>query len=741
MRVIHLIGGGDTGGAKTHVLNLLRELDRHIDVGLFCFRRGEFSEDAERMGIPIQVIETGDPLRGMRALKKLIGGQKVDIVHCHGARGNLMGNLIRRAVKAPVVTTVHSDYKLDYLGRPMARLVYGSTNVVALRNMDYYIGVADSLTDILIERNFPAGRTYTLYNGIDFSSPLPCKPRQEFLRSLGMQVRQDDVIAGIAARLTPVKDYPTLLKAMRLACEQNPHLKLVAAGDGEDREKLQAMTRELGLAGQVCFAGWVQDMNSFYNAIDINLLTSLTEGSPYVLTEGARMKRATIASNVGGVPMLIDDGYSGLIFDPGNEQHLARHLLTLANDRELRDAMGQRIYEKAKADFSIDRMVEHQLEIYRSILQREARRRENKRDGVVICGAYGHGNAGDDAILRSIIRSVRKLDETIPVTVLAKNTESVKKKYRTDSIYTLNVPQVLLALRKSRLYINGGGTLIQNATSQRSLRYYLFTLQAAKLLGNKVDMYGCGIGPVTGKNHVKKAARVLDRCVDRITLREADSLEKLREYGVTKPMQTLSSDPALALHPASEVDALSYLRRHRLNPEGKYLCFILRTWYGFSEKAEAIAQCAQRAYREHGLTPVFLSLNNLYDGRAAQQVIPHLSCPWVLLDDGAEPELLIAVLSYMQAVVSMRLHGLILSSMSGLPLVGVSYDPKIGYFLNYLGTGSCIELRDVTQESLSAAIDQAVTLIPRREELKAKADRLIAVEGRNAQAVKELLAL
>ena len=172
MRVIHLIGGGDTGGAKTHVLNLLRELNHFIDATLICFRRGDFSDDAAKMGVPIHVIESGDPIRGLRELRKLTAGQKIDIIHCHGARGNLMGNLLKKYVKAPVVTTVHSDYRLDYLGRPVARLSYGTTNLVALRRVNYYIGVCDNITDILIERNFPADRIETIYNGIDFNSPI-----------------------------------------------------------------------------------------------------------------------------------------------------------------------------------------------------------------------------------------------------------------------------------------------------------------------------------------------------------------------------------------------------------------------------------------------------------------------------------------------------------------------------------------------------------------------------------------
>ncbi len=150
MRVIHLIGGGDTGGAKTHVLHLLRELNRSIDAQLFCFMRGEFSDDARKMGIPIHVIESGNPFIGLRELKKLLSGRQVDIIHCHGARGNLMGNLLKHFIKAPVVTTVHSDYRLDYLGRPVARLSYGTTNLVALRRLNYDIGVSDPMRELLI---------------------------------------------------------------------------------------------------------------------------------------------------------------------------------------------------------------------------------------------------------------------------------------------------------------------------------------------------------------------------------------------------------------------------------------------------------------------------------------------------------------------------------------------------------------------------------------------------------------
>ena len=194
------------------------------------------------------------------------------------------------------------------------------------------------------------------------------------------------------------------------------------------------MTRDLGLEGQVHFAGWVSDMNSFYNAIDINLLTSISEGFPYVIPEGGRMRLPTISSNVGGIPSLVEDEKNGLLFSPGDVDTLAKDLLRLARDPALRKTLGDALYEKAADMCSIDHMVELHLGIYDSILKRSARQQANKaahrRDGTIICGAYGHGNAGDDAILKSIIQSVRELDQYMPITILAKNTQSIKKRYR-----------------------------------------------------------------------------------------------------------------------------------------------------------------------------------------------------------------------------------------------------------------------------------------------------------------------
>ena len=279
MKVMHLISGGDSGGAKTHVHSLLQNLAHTIDVTMVCFMEGPFAQEARELGIPTVVLPGHNLLKIRRTLKKMIVEGGYQLLHCHGARGNLMGALLRRATGLPVVTTVHSDYRLDYLGRPFSRLTYGTINTIALRKLDYRIGVSDAMTDLLISRGFDPDKLFTIYNGIDFTPRTPTLSREAYWKSVGLEADQDSVVVGIAARLNPVKDIATLVRGFALAYKVCPNLRLLIAGDGEQMAMLKELANQLGVARQVCFAGWVSDIDSFYNALDINTLTSLSETS------------------------------------------------------------------------------------------------------------------------------------------------------------------------------------------------------------------------------------------------------------------------------------------------------------------------------------------------------------------------------------------------------------------------------------------------------------------------------
>ena len=201
MKVIHLISGGDSGGAKTHVLSLLQNLNKTITAQMVCFRDGPFAEEARRMGIPTEIMGGNNIPRLCRQLTAYIKEGEYQIIHCHGSRANMVGALLRNATSLPVVTTVHSDYKLDYMGRPFSRLTFGTINATALRQLDYYIGVSDAMVDLLISRGFTPDRFYAIYNGIDFTPAPEQGDRIAYLRSLGAEVEEDSVVVGIAARL------------------------------------------------------------------------------------------------------------------------------------------------------------------------------------------------------------------------------------------------------------------------------------------------------------------------------------------------------------------------------------------------------------------------------------------------------------------------------------------------------------------------------------------------------------
>ena len=734
MKVIHLISGGDTGGAKTHVHSLLQNLSRGMDITLVCFRDGPFAREAAELGIETRVC-SGGFFSALREVRRMIAEEGFELVHTHGSRANLAGAILRSTCGRPVVSTIHSDYRLDYMGRPLAAATYGVLNVLALRRIKYHVGVSDAMRDLLISRRFPRETTFAIYNGLDFSREPKRHDRAAFCARVGADVAPGDIVVGAAARLDPVKDLATLVRGFAAAREGRPELKLIIAGEGPERPALEALAEELGVRGAVTLAGWLDDMEEFYSALDINTLSSLSETFPYALTEGAAYRLPTVASAVGGIPRLIEDGKTGFLFAPGDWEKLGARLAQLASDPGLRERLGAAVHERAAREFSVEATCREQRAVYEEILEREAR----GRSGVVICGAYGMGNSGDEAILDAIVAEMRAIDPLMPLTVMTRDPAGASARLGLTAVHTFNFPRFLAVMRRRALYINGGGSLIQDVTSRRSLWYYLFTLRAAKRLGCKVMMYGCGIGPVKRPGGVERTRRVLNSCVDAITLREPDSIEELARFGVTKPEIILASDPALTLPsaPAEEVDAA--LEAAGAAPGGKYICFALRLWPGFGEKAGVFAAAARHAHEAYGLTPVFLPINHLDDGQAAALVAEKLGdTPHVLLPGPMSSALVIGLMSRMQVVVSMRLHGLIFAAGQGVPLIGVSYDPKVTAFLRCVDAG-CVPLEGLEEGELCRLIDGAAARSGDAAALEENVRKLRAIEHRSMETAARLL--
>ena len=736
LKILTLISGGDVGGAKTHVLGLYQALSRRIAVTMVCFMEGDFTRDAREMGIDVRVFPGWNLPKVRKQLLSLIREGQYDLIHSHGSRGNFNAWLLR-SCGLPLLATVHSDPKLDYMGRPAAGLVFGTMNRFAIRHMDYLTGVSDSMAELMISRGFRADRVFTIYNGVDLNDKGAALSRQEFLQKYGIAEEPGAVYAGIAARLNPVKDIATLIRGFAGALKTAPQLRLLIAGDGQQEAELKALADSLGVSDKVHFLGWLDGTDSFYASLDINTLTSLSETFPYALTEGVRWHCATVSSRVGGVPKLIDHGVSGLLFPAGDDKALAGHLARLANDAALREKFADALYEKTKRLYSLEATVQTQQEIYETILRQRARK-DGKRDTVTVCGAYGRGNAGDEAILRSILAEIREADPDVPVCVVSRRPKETRVLHRVQAIHTFDVIGFRLLCRRTRLYLNGGGSLIQDVTSHRSLWFYLYTLRAARRQGVPVVMYGCGIGPVMNARNRRLAAKVISRNADVITLRESNSVEELEALGVSGPEVVLAADPSLMLSVASEAETDSLFLSAGLDPHGRYAAFILRPWPGFAEKAADFAKAADALAEENGLTPVFLTIDRMKDSAAINAVAPLMKVKPVILPEDHSAESMAGLLSRMCVVVSMRLHGLIFAAGHGAPLVGIVYDPKVRAFLRYIGQENAVDLSGVTADGLLKLVREAMASASPEAQREA-VERLRELEAENRRVLRRYL--
>jgi len=732
MNIMLFAAGGDIGGAKTHILSLARELSVNNNLMLLSFGEGGLTEEGREMGLNIVVAKHGINVAGdIRAALAAVDRFHPDIIHCHGSKANMFGVLVKKFRPVPVMTTIHSDPKLDYYGSPLKQHTYGAINAIALRNMDFYLAVAERMEQKLIERGFDPQKIFTIYNGLDFSAA-DDTPK-------AVKTDEDEIVVGIAARLTPIKDIGTVIRAFEKAYRRNPKLRLRIAGTGEDEKDLKQLAKELKISEKVEFVGWISDMNAFFRGVDINVLASLSENFPYSLLEGAYEHCAAVASRVGGIPALINHGKNGYLFEPGEVDVFSDYLYKLSVDHGLRAELGENLFQKTKKEFSLERMCSLQEEVYRTILRRSARR---GRQGAVICGAYGRGNGGDEAILKAILMQLRAIDEDMPFWVMSRKKKETRALNKTKSMYIFNVFAFIHSLRKARIFVNGGGSLIQDVTSSRSLYFYLFTLQVAKWCGCRIIMYGCGIGPITLPRNKKMAARILNRTADLITLRDTASLELLKEMKVQRPEILLAADPSVNLR-RGDAEEVEWAYLTEKIPYGiPKIGFCLRNWPGFSN-TKAIAAAADYAYEKYGVMPVFLPVEIPKDIGAADKVVADMKAPYYTCTKRHSVEELIGMLGSMKVVVGMRLHSLIFATAGGAPVIGISYDVKVESFVHEIDSAACIPLEKLTAQGLCEKIDQAMEngrifsekaaeTLKKRELINREAARRLLEEGSRA---------
>jgi polysaccharide pyruvyl transferase CsaB len=346
---------------------------------------------------------------------------------------------------------------------------------------------------------------------------------------------------------------------------------------------------------------------------------------------------------------------------------------------------------------------------------------------ILISGYYGFANTGDEAILAGLLAGLRASAPTAEVTVLSADPDATTRDHAVAAL-PRGIGSVRRAVREADLLISGGGGLLQDATSWRSPLYYLAVIELARRAGVPVALLAQGIGPLERGWVRDLVRRVLDHA-DLITVRDEASQRELAQLGVRAPV-TVTADASFLLTPAPEI-ILSEVRRAEAWPEngkpviGVTLRPTLRppteAWLG------AIAHGLDHAAQEWGATPVFISMQPPGDALVAEEVRAKMTTPARVLQAGYDPATLLGLIGSVDLLVGMRLHSLLFAARQGVPMVGLSYDPKIDAAQERFGI-STLPLREVTTDGVAAAIRHTWT---ERDSLRASL-RIVAAAQRAA---------
>jgi polysaccharide pyruvyl transferase CsaB len=309
------------------------------------------------------------------------------------------------------------------------------------------------------------------------------------------------------------------------------------------------------------------------------------------------------------------------------------------------------------------------------------KRGEKAMRRVLVSGYYGFGNAGDEAILMSIVESLKSLRNDIQITALSANPQSTMDQHGINAVQRTNPLAVLRELSRADLVISGGGGLLQDATSSRSIPYYLFIVYMAKKLNKKVMFYANGVGPVYREMN-KRIIRLIGNTVDFITVRDEKSKQQLIDLGITKPSIVVTADPAFVLSPIQDKIGKRILEKQgiTITQDRPHIGISLRSW-NLEKSHKTIAGACDYLIKNHNASIIFLPMQYPNDYYESLHVIKHMKGHAKIPNTPLGPKELLWLSGKMDMIFGMRLHALIFGAMMCVPIVGLIYDPKVEFFL------------------------------------------------------------
>ncbi len=363
---------------------------------------------------------------------------------------------------------------------------------------------------------------------------------------------------------------------------------------------------------------------------------------------------------------------------------------------------------------------------------------------IAVSGYYGCGNAGDEAVLAGIRASFSRLaGEEVELVALSQNPTETSQLHGIPSAYRMSRKTLQETLRNTDLLLSGGGSLLQDTTSVRSLLYYLWVCRLAMKRNVSVMFYAQGMGPLHRTVSRKLVAWVANRCAA-ITVRDPASADLLKAIGVRNPNLEITADPAFALLPAptEAVDAL--MMQEGLPLDTPLLGVALRAWgQDREETAKGYALLLEALQAKTGLPIVLLPMHVPDDVEFGALVLRYTKHPesFYSLRHAHSPEVLLGLTSRLQGVVAMRLHTLIFAGRVGVPMFALSYDPKVESLMRGLGMEAfCADWKTFSAEEIAGRVAELLTNREKHvSHLQTLAPLLEAKALRNAECAMEIL--
>ncbi len=720
------------GGAETHVVELARGLTLAGHEVTVASMGGVYVNELEKSGVKHVTVplHTKNPIHMLKScflLKKLIKREKFDIVHAHSRIPAFICGALARRLPFKFVTSTHAVFKVN---GALARLSDWGEHTFA---------VSCDIKQYLIDNyKTPSDNITLTINGID---------TEKFSKNTSV-LKDDKFRVVYVSRLEREIALPAFLlcEAAEKLAKEIPNLEIIIVGGGDVATELENKGKKanekigrevLKLTGPRTDIAEIVGKCDVFVGVSRAALEAMSLELPVILA-GQQGYMGVLDESVMASARLTNFTCRGERLPVADD--IYSDILTLyAMEKAEREKLGKLGREEVCENYSVSRMIADHEEAYRHLPEY----RKKRGCDVIISGYYGFENIGDDSLLTSIIAGIRERVPEARVTVLAKRPKRLAKICGVRTINRFNLPRIAFEMRRAKLLISGGGSLLQDGTSKKSLYYYVCIMKMAKRMNLKLMLYSNGLGPLRSEYGKKATADILSEA-DYVSLREKESMLLARELSKDS-CPSLTADPAFLIEPACDQWLLHIMKREEIS--GKFFVVSIKDGNNFDGMAtggrtvDMFAEEIGRVAKKYEMTPIFVPMYPSRDTEITELLAHKCGCGKIIR--GLTASELLGLLKRAEFVIGTRLHMLIFAASAGVPMLGISYDPKINGFMSYIGEGQRIlDIRQPETGELEKALENLISDSSEfRERLKNVSVNMRGLAILDRDAVKTLIEL